>query len=357
MSKLQYDPVSTKERELIRPISIGKVPLPINVLYAPLAGCSDFPFRRMSSRYKPGLHFCEMVKMEALVRSDTGTFQLLNYSQEMHPIGAQLCGANASIAREAARIVQDLGFDTVDLNCGCPVDKITKDGGGSGLLKMVHRIGEIVYEMVSGVSIPVTVKIRTGWDESHIVVEEIVRIVESAGAQAITIHGRTRAQGYEGRANREWIRRAKLAAKKIPVIANGDIYEPKDAFDMLVETGCDGVLIARGSMGHPWIVDDIRKLSRGEEAYFKTEQELREHLIDHFYETLAYKSERKALVDMRRVGCWYCNSSSGSKAFREAISHAQTMKDVIDLILGHQFDAVPATCSTALSPIMRHCCD
>lgn len=326
------EPLTDEIKKLIRPITIGSLQLPINVFYAPLAGCSDFPFRRMSSRYHPGLQFCEMVKMEAIVRSDPGTFQLLHYSKEMRPIGAQLCGANVSIAKEAARIIEDLGFDSLDLNCGCPVDKVTKDGGGSGLLKMPHRIGELVSEMVSAVKIPVTVKIRAGWDDDSIIVEDIVHIIESAGVSALTVHGRTREQGYEGKARRDWIRRAKMEAKKIPVIANGDIFTPYDAFHMLQETGCDAVLVARGTMGQPWIVDDIRKLSQGHKIQPKTLLEMKELLLAHFDETVGYKNERKALVDMRRVGCWYFHASTGVKAFREAISHAHSIDDVKKLI-------------------------
>ncbi len=324
--------ISAEKRALIRPIRIGHLSFPINVFYAPLAGCSDFPFRRMSSLYKPGLQFCEMVKMDALVRSDPGTFQLLNYSKEMRPIGAQLCGSDPRMAKEAAKIVVDLGFDVIDLNCGCPVDKVTKGGGGSGLLKTPHRIGEIVSEMVSCVDIPVTVKIRAGWDDNNIIVEEVVHIIESAGAKALTVHGRTREQGYEGKARREWIKQAKAAAKKIPIIGNGDIFSPLDAFDMLDETGCDGVLIARGTMGKPWIVDDIRKLAQGDEITEKTPDELHALLLRHFYETTRYKNERKALIDMRRIGCWYCNSTTGVKALREAISHAQSIDEMAHLI-------------------------
>ncbi len=336
-------------RDLIRPIKIGDLELPINVFYAPLAGCSDYPFRMMSSRYRPGLHFCEMVKMDAVVRSDAGTFQILHYSQCMHPIGAQLCGSNPKMARKAAHIIQDLGFDVIDLNCGCPVDKVAKDGGGSGLLKMPHRIGEIVNEMVSQVSIPVTVKIRAGWDDDQIVVEEIVRIVESAGAKAITVHGRTREQGYEGRAQREWIRMAKKAAKKIPVIGNGDIFTPYDAFDMLEETGCDGVLVARGTMGQPWIVEDIRALARGEEIKEKNLHDRKRHLLEHFEETLAYRTERKTLVDMRRIGCWYFNASCGVKPFREAISHAKSIEEVRELIHKYDFDSKTMERASGLS--------
>ena len=161
----------------MKPFQMGKKVLPSNIFYAPLAGCSDFPFRKMSAKYRPGLMYCEMVKMDALIRSDVNTFHLLDYDASMHPIGAQLCGSKPEIAGKAAKIMEELGFDVVDLNCGCPVDKITKDGSGSGMLKNPELIGEMVSNMIAAVKIPVTVKIRAGWDENSINAVEITRIV------------------------------------------------------------------------------------------------------------------------------------------------------------------------------------
>src|SRR3989338_6024224 len=145
---------------MIKQLKLGKLHLSSNILYATLAGCSDYPFRKMSALFKPALMFTEMVKMDALVRHDMGTYRLLSYSPDMRPIGAQLCGSKLDFVKESARIIEDLGFDVVDLNCGCPVDKVTKDGSGSGLLKTPEKIGDILSAMVSAVSIPVTVKIR-----------------------------------------------------------------------------------------------------------------------------------------------------------------------------------------------------
>jgi nifR3 family TIM-barrel protein len=145
---------------LLTPIFLGNLKLPNNVFYAPLAGCSDYPFRWMSSQYSPGLIFCEMVKMDALIRNDPVTLHMLDYDTSMHPIAAQLCGSKPQIAGKAAKIIEDLGFDAVDLNCGCPVDKVTKDGSGSGMLKNPQLIGEVLANMVAAVKIPVTVKIR-----------------------------------------------------------------------------------------------------------------------------------------------------------------------------------------------------
>src|ERR1700676_2979243 len=153
---------------LTKPLQLGSLNLSHRIFYAPLAGCSDFPFRKMSAMYRPGLMYCEMVKMDALVRYDAGTFHILDYSADMHPIGAQICGSKPSLAGQAAKIIEDLGFDVVDLNCGCPVDKVTKDGSGSGMLKTPELIGEVIANMVAMVKIPVTVKIRAGWDDDSI---------------------------------------------------------------------------------------------------------------------------------------------------------------------------------------------
>ena len=163
----------------------------------------------------------------------------------------------------AARIVEDLGFDVVDFNCGCPVDKVTKDGSGSGMLKNPELIGEMIASMVAAVKIPVTVKIRTGWDERHINAPEITAIAEKAGAKAICIHGRTREQGYSGHANWDHIRACKEVAKNIHVIGNGDVFDAPSALRMFQTTGCDAILLSRGTMGQPWIIEDIYRALEG----------------------------------------------------------------------------------------------
>lgn len=315
------------------PIQIGSLTLANRIFYAPLAGCSDFPFRKMSAKYRPGLMFCEMVKMDALIRHDPHTFHILGYSPDMHPIGGQLCGSKPSIAGASAKIIEDLGFDVIDLNCGCPVDKITKDGSGSGMLKTPHLIGDVIANMTASVKIPVTVKIRAGWDEKSINVEEIVRIAEQAGAQAICIHGRTRHQGYKGPANWDYIKAGKQAAKTIKVIGNGDILDGLSAEAVIQETGCDAVLVARGTMGQPWIVQDILRYFEGLPPLLKTLEECRQALLEHFYFTQLYHHDHRVCVDMRRVGCWYLKKSAGTRAFRERMSRAANLAEIEDLIL------------------------
>jgi tRNA-dihydrouridine synthase B len=312
---------------------LGKLVLPNNIFYAPLAGCSDYPFRMMSAKYGPGLMFCEMVKMDALVRYDQNTFRMLDYDKKMHPIGAQLCGSKPELAGQAGRILEELGFNSIDFNCGCPVDKVTKDGSGSGMLKTPERIGEVLSNIVAAVNVPVTVKIRAGWDEDNIVVRNLTRIAEEAGAVAITVHGRTRKQGYTGPSNWDHIKAAVEEAKTIKVIGNGDIFEAEAADKMIAQTGCDGVLVARGTMGQPWIVEDILRMRNGQQPLNRGIAECRQALLEHFHYTLAHHNEMRVAIDMRRVGCWYIKKSTGTRQFRGLISKMKDAQEIRKLIL------------------------
>lgn len=323
-----------------RPFQLGHLTLDNPIFYAPLAGCSDYPFRQMSAKYGPALMFCEMVKMDALIRNHQGTLQMLDYAESMRPIGAQLCGSRPEYAAPTARMVEDLGFDVLDLNCGCPVDKVTKDGSGSGLLRNPERIGEILANMVAAVKIPVTLKVRAGWDEESINAHEITKIAEQAGAKAIFVHGRTRKQAYRGPANWDHIKACVEAATSIKVIGNGDVFDPDAAERMFNETGCDGVLVSRGTMGQPWIVEDILRHFRGQNPLKRTVAMRRLALLEHFKLTYEYSSERRALVDMRRVGCWYFKKSPKTKEFRGKISKAATLQEIEQLITEFHFGEV-----------------
>ena len=309
---------------------LGSEDLRNPVLYAPLAGCSDFPFRQMSRKYGPGLVYCEMVKIDAIVRHDSNTYRMLDYEPGMHPIGAQLCGSKPKVAAEAARIVESLGFDVIDLNCGCPVDKVTKDGSGSGMLKNPDLIGEVLSSIIGAVNIPVTVKIRAGWDEEHILAAEVTEIAEKAGAEAIAVHGRTRKQAYKGPANWDYIKASKEAAKEIKVIGNGDIFDAESALRMFEYTGCDAVFVARGTMGQPWIAEDILRAFEGKEPLKRSVEDLKNNLYEHFDLILRYQSERQALLDMRRVGCWYLKRLTDVKQLRMQINKSSTTSEVFD---------------------------
>lgn len=324
-------------KKLQTPFQLGSAVLPNNILYAPLAGCSDYPFRQMSAKYKPGLMYCEMVKMDALIRRDEGTLKMLDYAAAMRPIGGQICGSKPAIAGECAKMIEDLGFDVIDLNCGCPVDKITKDGSGSGMLKNPELIGEILCNMIAAVKIPVTVKIRAGWDENSINAAEVTRIAEQAGAAAICIHGRTRQQAYKGPANWDYIKACKEAANKIIVIGNGDLFDAGAVERMFDYTGCDAVLISRGTLGQPWIVEDVLQRLQGMEPAQRTIEDSRQALLEHFYMKNTYHPPRRVAVEMRRVGCWYLKKSPGTRKFRELISRAQSPEEVEELIKAFPF--------------------
>lgn len=323
------------------PFFLGNTPLRNRVLYAPLAGCSDFPFRQMSSRYNPGIVYCEMVKIDALIRNDPHTYRLLDYDPGMHPIGAQLCGSKPKIAAASARIIEDLGFDVLDFNCGCPVDKVTKDGSGSGMLKNPDLIGETLSEMIAAVKIPVTVKIRAGWDDQSINAALITQIAEKAGAKAITVHGRTRAQGYKGPANWDYIKACVDAAKNILVIGNGDVFDANAALRMFDYTGCDAVLVSRGTLGRPWIAEDILRALEGLPPILRTPFDIRDALLEHFCLITRYQNERQSLLDFRRVGCWYLKQCEGVKDLRIALNRSTSTVEAIEKVESFDWTQVP----------------
>lgn len=315
----------------IHPLQLGSLLLPSNIIYAPLAGCSNYPFRKISTLYTSGLFFCEMVKMEAITRYDVNTFHMLDYSKDMHPIGAQLCGSKPALARDAARIVEDLGFDVIDLNCGCPVDKVTKDGSGSGLLKNPELIGEILSTMVAAVKIPVTVKIRIGWNHNSIIARDITRIAEEAGAKAIFIHGRTREQGYKGPAKWEYIKQCKAEARSIKVIGNGDAFCGESAYNLFKETNCDGILIARGTLGAPWIIKEIEAYMQGA-SYSVSQEELKETFLQHLEYISSYLPPKKVLTEVRKIGAWYLRKDCKLKALYQQLQRSQSIFDCIQMV-------------------------
>jgi nifR3 family TIM-barrel protein len=303
----------------------------------------------MTTAYRPGLVYCEMVKMDALIRHDSHTYRLLDFDNKMHPIGAQLCGSKPQLVGKAGKILEDLGFDIIDLNCGCPVDKVTKDGSGSGVLKNLPLLGELLVNLIAAVKIPVTIKIRAGWDERSIVGPEIVQIAEQAGAKAIAVHGRTREQGYKGAANWDWIRDCKRAAKKILVIGNGDLFDAASVEEMFLHTGCDAALLARGTFGTPWIIEDVyRKLSK-EPPLVRTPYDYRDALLKHLELVNLYHPPRKAAMDLRRIGCWYLKKGHGTRQLREQLNKSRTLEEIRELIVNYPWQETDFSMEPALT--------
>ncbi|MBN2479751.1 MAG: tRNA dihydrouridine synthase DusB [Parachlamydiales bacterium] len=308
--------------------NIGSLCLDNNILYAPLAEYTDFSFRKLLRHFHKGLLFCEMLKIEPLVRGKMG--KMLKYTQDMKPIGAQLCGTNPKSARLAAKIVEDLGFDVIDLNCGCPVPKVVKDGSGSAMLKTPELIGEIIHEMASNVKVPITVKIRIGWDENSIVAQDLVKIAESANAKAITIHGRTKKQGYSGKANWDYIKQCKAIAKEILVIGNGDLYTPQDVKNIFDQTACDGVMIARGMLKTPWLAEDIEDFFN-DKIINKDAEKRKNSLLKYIDYLIQEDGNTNAVFAIRRICGWYLKEIKNIKQLRIDINSSDNIKD----ILGH----------------------
>jgi len=311
---------------------IGNLLLPNNIFYAPLCGFTDYPFRQMSRLFHKGLIFCEMVSIDAIIRDNKNTLDMLDYSEIMHPIGAQIYGNNPKVAGIVAKKIEDLGFDVIDLNCGCPVKKVFKKGNGSGMLKNIDLIGDVLNAMASAVKIPVTVKIRAGWDENSICVSDVTKLAEKAGAKVITVHGRTRSQGYKDKANWNHILEAKKAAKDIKVFGNGDILKADDANKMFKQTDCDGVLIARGIMGQPWIADEIEKINSSEEIEEKDNDFVYENMIKHFNIICDYCSERYSLICMKKIGHWYLKRCVKTKPVRVALNNANSPAEIFEIM-------------------------
>ena len=299
---------------------------------APLAGITDKAMRSLCRRQGASLVYTEMVSAKGLWYGDRKSRELLEIAEDEGPVGFQLFGSDPEIMAFAARELRDEGNAVLDLNAGCPVPKVVKNGEGSALLKRLDVLYDVVKAMVAEAGKPVTVKFRMGFERGSDTAVETARAAEAAGASAVTVHGRTREQYYEGKADWETIARVK-ASVSIPVIGNGDVMSGSDAVAMMERTGCDGVMIARGAMGNPWIFRDATALwEHGELPEPPSERERLEMLLEHFDLVTANKGERVAVREIRKHVGWYIKGMRGAAALRRrtnAITDAEEMKRAI----------------------------
>lgn len=313
-------------------LKIGNVELNNNIILGPMAGLTDRPFRIICEKYNPGLVVTEMVSSKALFYDDSKTKLLLNTKDEKRPISVQIFGSDIESMKYATEyLCKNKIADIIDINMGCPAPKVTKNGDGSKLLLDLKKVEDIVRAVVQVSTVPVTVKIRKGWDQEHIVAVEAAKIIERAGASAITIHGRTRSEFYSGNADWEIIKKVKESVN-IPVIGNGDVKVPEDAKRMLEETKCDGVMISRGSLGSPWIFEQVNDyLQTGK--YRKIElKEKRKVLLEHINLEVEEKGEVTGIKEMRKHVCFYIKGEKNASEIRDKINHLDTKKDVEDAI-------------------------
>ena len=311
---------------MIKKIKIGNVELNNNIILAPMAGLTDLPFRLVCEKYEPGLVVTEMVSSKALLYNDEKTKQLLNMDGEKRPVSAQIFGSDIEAMAYGAKYVSKIA-DIVDINMGCPAPKVVKNGDGSKLLLDLNKAYEIVKAVVKNSSVPVTVKIRKGWDSEHIVAVEAAKAIEAAGASAITVHGRTRSEYYTGKADWNIIKQVKESVK-IPVIGNGDIKTPEDAKKIIEETNCDGIMIGRGTLGRPWIIKQIKTFLENGEIEEVSNQEILQTILKHIELEVKEKGEYTGIREMRKHICYYLKGLPQASLIRDKINHLETKVDV-----------------------------
>jgi nifR3 family TIM-barrel protein len=313
---------------------IGNVEIKNQVVLAPMAGISNTAYRQIIKEMGAGLIYAEMVSDKALVYGSQKTFDLLKMSEAERPIAQQIFGSDVDSFIKAAKLVEEvMKPDIIDINMGCPVPKVAiKNQAGSALLKNPNKVKEIVKAVVEAVNVPVTVKIRSGWDEKSINAVEIAKCVEEAGAKAITVHGRTRSQGYSGKANLDIIKKVKENVS-IPVIGNGDILSCYDAKRMLDETKCDAVMIGRGVLGNPWLIREcVDYLERGIEPRKIMPKEKVEMLKKHYKLLLETTNEKQAILEIRTHALWYIKGLPNSTVIKNQICQTKTSEELFKII-------------------------
>lgn len=313
-------------------LKIGNVTLENNVILAPMAGVTDLPYRILCREQGCGLVCMEMVSAKAILYKNRNTKELLTVDPKERPVSLQLFGSDPKILSDIAAGLEEGPYDIFDFNMGCPVPKIVKNGEGSALMKDPQLVREILTAMVKAVKKPVTVKIRKGFDDSSVNAVEIAKIAEDCGVAAIAVHGRTREQYYSGKADWEIIGRVKEAVK-IPVIGNGDVFSDLDAKRLVEETGCDGVMVARGAKGNPWIFKEITTyLETGERLGRPSLNEVKETILRHGRMMLEFKGEPAGMREMRKHVSWYTAGYPNSAALRREINEVETFEGLTRLI-------------------------
>ncbi len=319
---------TTPARAFPTRLKIGNVSIAPATVLAPMSGVTDTVFRRFIKNLGGcGLIMTEFTSADGVLRDQRVRGRYLHFYEDEHPVSAQLFGSGPSVLADAARLVEDLGFDLVDLNLGCPAKKVVKCNGGSGLLRDLPLIRQIFEAVRAAVKIPFTVKFRAGWNDDEIVCVELARLAESCGLGAVALHARTREQGYSGNARWEWIASVKQAVK-IPVIGNGDIRSPEDACAIVAQTGCDAVMIGRMAPANPWIFRQIEQYVSGG-SYDEPSEADRYQMIRTYFQMLLEEEMPGAEGKMKQFASWFTHGVPGGAALRKAIYEAKSGAEIL----------------------------
>ncbi|MBE3597162.1 MAG: tRNA dihydrouridine synthase DusB [Hydrogenibacillus sp.] len=319
--------------------TVGDVLIPNRVVLAPMAGVTNIAFRRIVKRFGAGLIYTEMVSDQGILMQNKRTLAMLTIDPEERPVALQLFGGDAeTLARAAAYVEAYTDADIIDINLGCPAPKINKLDAGAKWLLSPERVYDLYRTVSTAVHRPVTAKIRLGWDDDHLYYVELAQAIAEGGGAAIAVHGRTRAQMYEGRADWEAIARVKAAAAPygVPVIGNGDVTSPEAARRMLEETGVDAVMIGRAALGNPWIIyRTVHHLRTGELLPEPTPEEKIDMAFRHLDELVRLKGERVGVREMRKHAAWYLKGLRGAAAVKEAAQRAETAAEMTAILRGY----------------------
>lgn len=311
---------------------IGNVELDNPYILAPMAGVTDLPFRLLCKEQGAGLLCMEMISAKALQYKNKNTKALLSIHPDEYPVSLQLFGSDPDIISRIAHEIEELPFQILDINMGCPVPKVVKNGEGSALMNQPKLVYEIVSKTVKAIKKPVTVKIRKGFDDDHVNAVEIAKIIEEAGAAAVAVHGRTREQYYSGKADWDIIRQVKEAVS-IPVIGNGDVTSGEKALELRRQTGCDGVMIGRGAQGNPWIFSELLEYEKTGVLPARPDiSVIRETMLRHARLQIEYKGEYLGIREMRKHVAWYTKGLKGSAKLRDEINRVESYEELEELL-------------------------